>query len=167
MYWFTQGAAVQGALVVTYDPSDQGAPLMTSRTYNQTEAGTFGQLIPVLGNSSLANSGGKLYIPGVENSDSYRTNIGLVNTGSVGSGVTVTLIDHAGNALAQVPFGIPAETYMQLSLPAIASLDPGAQDITGFKGTVVVQVNNGGSVAAYGSVVDWTTGDPIFIEAVK
>ncbi len=167
MYWFTQGAAAKGALVITYDPEDGPRPLVASRTYNQTDAGTYGQFIPVLGSSSLAGAGGRLIVPGVEHSDLYRTNVGLVNSGTEGAGVTVTLIDESGNPVVRAPLGVPAGNYMQLSLDAIAAQDPDAGDVSGFKGTVVVDVSNGGPVAAYGSVVDQQTGDPIFIEAIR
>ncbi len=161
MYWFTQGAQAKGALVITYTPED-ARPLIVSRTYNDTDAGTYGQLVPVLGSSSLASAGERLVVTGVEHNDDFRTNIGLVNTGNTDAGVVIRLLSDTGETAQEITYTIPAMAYIQRALSNLAQ-DPELE----FNGTVVVEVVTGGPVAVYGSIVDQRTGDPIFVQASK
>jgi len=84
-----------GSLVVTSD-----VPLtVTSRTYNQTAEGTFGQYCPALTEGHALAPGDTGYLPLVKSSEDYRTNVGMVNLGEEECTVAVRLFGSDGTQL--------------------------------------------------------------------
>jgi hypothetical protein len=147
------------------------APLVAARTYNQASSGTFGQNLEAFGEETLLYAGETRYIPGVATGDpagdgvGYRTNLGLTNTSDVASArVLVTLYaDYDGQVVGQIPYTLQAGQFVQFD--PFAAVGAGS----GFSayGSIEVRVEEGGPVAAYASVVDNGTQDPILIPTLQ
>ncbi|MHB9000147.1 MAG: hypothetical protein ACYC9N_11620, partial [Thermoanaerobaculia bacterium] len=151
---------VGGALhIVT--PAD--TPLVaTSRTYDQQTEGTFGQFIPaVTANDAVSAEDRALEILQVEQSDRYRTNLGLAEV--TGNAVTIEIT-------ALVPQSTVAPTLRRVLQPyEFTQLNGVLQQMnlgTVYNGRLSVKVIEGqGRVAAYGSVIDQQTQDPTYVPA--
>lgn len=146
-----------GALLVGGDH----AFAITSRTFNSTANGTFGQTVPAA--REIASSGdddaSTLYVPGIVQNAKFRTNIGLVISATSPMTVTVSLNDANGQAAGTRTFNVAAgvTTHVQFPVTSIASA---ALDSAG----AVVHIADGsGTVIAYASVVDNATGDASYI----
>ncbi|MFI5091390.1 MAG: hypothetical protein ACHP7P_15220, partial [Terriglobales bacterium] len=83
------GYTGSGALEVQ---SDQPV-VVTSRTYNQSGNGTFGQDYASYSSASALGTGQSAWLPQLSENAAYRTNISLTNTGSTAASVNVTLLD--------------------------------------------------------------------------
>lgn len=131
---------------------------LTSRTYNQTAAGTFGQTVPPA--ADVASGGSStIYIPGLISNNSFRTNIGLVMSATTAMTVVVTLNGASGQTLGTRTFTVPAgaTNHVQFGTPSIA-----APPFDVASATVRIMSGNG-TVVAYASIVDNVTGDASFI----
>ncbi|MBZ5589608.1 MAG: hypothetical protein LAO05_13685 [Acidobacteriia bacterium] len=142
-----------GPLEVT---SDQGF-FLSGRTYNQVDAThTYGQDYEGEDPGDLLATLESAWLPQLTENASYRTNIGITNTGSSTANVTVTLYDASGNQVwadsrDYAPGGFYQYQQPYLALGGIAS------------GYAKVTVNSGWGVVAYASVTDNNTGDPTTI----
>ncbi|MEJ5166091.1 MAG: GPI anchored serine-threonine rich family protein [Thermoanaerobaculia bacterium] len=129
-----------------------------SRTYNQSQSGTYGQAIPGRQESyGIATGKTGILIQLHQNSD-YRTNIGFLNITSSQAELRVNLYDENGNNLGTLNYSLkPYEQFQENQI---------------FKKVTSDNVKNGrveitvlsGKVLAYGSVVDNLSGDPSYIE---
>jgi hypothetical protein len=72
--------------------------LVTSRTYNQNANGTFGQNYDAYASSFGLASGQSATLQHLTENAAYRSNIGLVNTGTAAATATVALFDGASGA---------------------------------------------------------------------
>ncbi len=160
------GTELKGFLELTVDPASPGSPVVTARTFNLAESGTFGQAVPAFADSDLIPPGWRGCLPGVRGSSStelgFRTNLGLVNTSPVEpSGLRLRLLDADGAELATVAdYPIAPASSVQFNLLDAVGL--GGTDLVG---SAVVEVRSGGPVGAYLSVVDNLTQDPILVPA--
>ncbi|MFL6248501.1 MAG: beta strand repeat-containing protein [Thermoanaerobaculia bacterium] len=134
----------------------------TARTYNQTATGTYGQFISgVTPNESAGVGSRPLQILQVEESNRFRSNIGLAET----TGNPVKL------EIAIVPpdakFTVVSEVQLQANeFRQIGSLlrSVGLQDT--YNARVTVRAIEGtGRVTAYASVIDMLTNDPTYVPA--
>jgi Viral BACON domain len=144
-------------LITTPDPTS----LVTSaRTYNLTSTGTLGQFIPgVTVNDSVGNGDRALQLLQLEQSDRYRTNIGLAETSGQPVQLELSLTLPDSKVTPVVPINLGANEFLQIPL---ASFNAG----TVYNGRVSVKVVGGsGKVTAYGSVIDAQTGDPTYVPA--
>jgi len=150
-----------GAMGVEASSAGANADLrITSRTFTTGANGTYGQSVPDVDPAALAST---LYITGIKSGGDFRTNIGLVNR--AGSPVTavLTLYNPAiGTSTAQT-VTLPANSFQQSSL---ASYFPEVEGQVFDLLSMRVVASTAGVVGAYASVVDNTTQDPIFIQAV-
>ena len=143
----------QGALKMTWNSGVTG-PIVTSRTYTSVETGgTFGQSIdPVM---TFANES---FVPGLRSDSSYRSNIGFVNGGTTAESFTVTLLSPSGAQIGSTSYmlapGGQAQTAMRSLFPNVS------QSAGNF--TLVVRGDGNAKLFAYGSMVDNTSGDPVF-----
>jgi hypothetical protein len=130
---------------------------VTSRTYNQSTAGTFGQDIPSVALDQVLTTGSVAKFSGLSNSG-YRTNVGFFNTGLAGD-MQLDLRDATGARLAQKSYHIDARTMTQINdiftYLGAASAGGGSLWIT----------TTGGSIVAYASVIDNASGDPVYVPA--
>ncbi|HYR27462.1 MAG TPA: PKD domain-containing protein [Thermoanaerobaculia bacterium] len=142
----------QGTLTVTWSGGATG-PVATSRTYTSTEtSGTFGQSI-----DPVALFSSEVFVPGLRNDGSYRSNIGFVNAGSVAESFAVVLLSPSGTELAQTSVSLNPGQSTQFS---IANLFPSLGATGSF--TLAVRGDSDAKLFAYGSMVDNGSGDPVF-----
>jgi len=131
-----------------------------SRTWTEGTNGSYGVGIPPTASGSGATLGkAPENIAHLESSSAFRSNIGLMETSGGGFPATARIIiyDSAGRELARQDVAVSAHGIAQVALSSIIS---GA--VYGARATVEV-VAGGGTIFAYGSVVDNVTGDPIYI----
>jgi len=142
-----------GALAIR--SSGNVEPVVTSRTYTSVAGGgTYGQSIdPVLSWDSDA------WVPGLRSDSSFRSNVGFVNTSNAPISVGVTLVASNGQSLAAGFASLPPRSMSQISM---AGLFPGI-DVASF-GSFALQAHTDSPNAlfVYGSIVDNSTGDPVF-----
>jgi CubicO group peptidase (beta-lactamase class C family) len=154
----TLGTTGSGSLEVFVDQ-----PIMVgSRTYNVSDAGTFGQFLDGLPTPRLAHDGDTVWLPQLRQDPAFRTNIGLVNTGPVEAVVRVRLYDGDGQQLAAPQRTLAPHTRLQLNEPfeTIA----GRTDLDEAYATITVRSGDG--INAYASVVDNATNDPTTVSMV-
>jgi Ig-like domain CHU_C associated len=153
------GASGQGALEVI---SDQ--PLkVTARVYNQVApsatcypTGTQGQDYPAVADSDGLATGQSAYLAGLTENGSYRSNIGLVDTGTGDAAVLVELFDGAGDKLTDYTVSLSAGQWVQETEPF--KNKAGQADVA--RGYARITVQSGSGVFAFASVVDDLTNDP-------
>lgn len=136
----------------------------SSKTYNVTSNGTFGQYIPAIPFAQFiakAASGGAtpfISLQQIAQSPAYRTNFGLVEGSGQPADVLVHVFDNAGHEQAQIPISLlPGEHKQINSFLAVNNL-------TLTDGRIEVEVvSSTGKVSAYASVVDNLTNDPLLV----
>lgn len=134
----------------------------SSRTYNFTANGTFGQFIPAIPFSQfIGNTSGILSLQQIAQSAAYRTNFGLVEGAGEPADVVLTVRDNAGNILGTINQSLLPNEHLQLnSLLA-------ANNISLTDGRVEVAVTSPtGKVSAYASTIDNLTNDPLMVSPV-
>jgi len=124
----------------------------TSRTFTAANNGTYGQFIPL---TPVEQPSGPRELLHIERSSAFRTNLGAINTGNADAVIRFTLFDAAGHQIGTADRTAAALRVVQFSLDAITSA-------TVVDGRVEVEVIAGKAIA-WASVVDNTTGDPIFV----
>jgi subtilisin-like proprotein convertase family protein len=133
-----------------------GNIVATSRTATTSPGGTYGQFVP-LGPVDLP--GGPREVLHIERSSAFRTNLGALNTGDLDEVIRFTLYDAGGRAIGSTDRTVGPLRVVQFPVEAITNAPIG-------DGRVEVEViTNGGNAIAWASVIDNTTGDPIFVPA--
>ncbi|MDP9192472.1 MAG: hypothetical protein M3P06_12300 [Acidobacteriota bacterium] len=149
---------------VAVDAPGNASLVVTARTFSRNEdGGTFGQFIPGVTAADGVGAGERaLEVLQLEQSDQYRTNLGLVEV--TGNPVTLEIVGQtAGKISARVEATMTGNEFRQYG-----SIFSSLFGITGasYTGRVSVRVIGGnGRVAAYGSVVDNRTIDPTYVPA--
>jgi hypothetical protein len=87
-----------------------------------------------------------------------RTNVGALNTSGSSISLRVTVLNAAGNEEASTTWTLQPFEQRQVSLPSL-----GLSNLTG--GTVVFELQGGGSFRGYTSTVDQNSGDAVYNEA--
>jgi hypothetical protein len=145
------GTDALGALAVI---ADRAGLLMFSRTYNESEMGTFGQAIPGFAADDLIMSGEKKRILYFTENGEFRSNIGVLN----GTGSPMTIMwqryTEDGSMVDAASAGLPAWGNVQLNrvFAGEAPVEGGYIDVW--------TETEGGAFMAYGSVLDNLTSDP-------
>ena len=145
------GMAGSGAIELNAD----GPLLASSRTYNSGEDGTFGLFLDGVSARGAADKGEIVWLPQLRQNESFRTNIGLANTGDGQARVRIFLYDASGGELVSRWKTLEAGGWMQLQEP-FARL-AGRSDIA--SGFAKIEVNSGYGLIAYASVIDNATND--------
>lgn len=140
--------------------------LVSSRTYNTTVVGTYGQFLPGIPSWAVLASGNQARITqlhqSVNDGVGYRTNLGFVN--ATGEAITVEVDLYAANGalLGSLEVGLKPFEHRQINRVF--------REVTGqavANGTVAVATSTpGGFFVAYASVVDNVSGDPVYVPAV-
>ncbi|HEY0158383.1 MAG TPA: PKD domain-containing protein [Thermoanaerobaculia bacterium] len=162
MTFFTTGNAI-GPVVISA-PADK-APQIWTRTYNQSENGTFGQFIPAIrldgqGGGAAVGSG-RYYLAGLRHDDRYRTNVGFVNPNAQAINATVRVYDEQHTAIAQFAKTLPPLQYLQFTLANEVAL-PNDRSFY-----LEIEVPEGQWVIAYASYIDSFSNDPLYLQAVR
>jgi len=146
------GGDGQGSLEIV---SDVGV-IVTSRTYNQTAGGTFGQSLDGVTPGDGLVPGRRVLLGPLYENDAFRTNIGVLNMGPEPATLRVELFDDSGVEIGAYEVEVASGQVYQEGRPFSARF--GRSDIAG--GYAVVSVEAGSSIWAYASVIDAATGDP-------
>ncbi|HUP60799.1 MAG TPA: hypothetical protein VNA69_10315 [Thermoanaerobaculia bacterium] len=137
--------------------------LGSSRTYNFTPNGTFGQYIPAIPFAKFVGSGKILSLLHVAQSDEYRANFGFLEASGNPVSLVSRVYDTSGNLLATIPVSLLASENKQIGLMLATN---GITDLE--DGRVEVEVTSGtGKVTAYVSELDNATNDPFLVSAVE
>lgn len=146
-------SAGSGALRVTWNGSS--GPIVTSRTYTTTSGGgTFGQSI-----DPVASFGNDSIVPGLRADASFRSNVGFVNSGDAPMTITATLLSDFGAVIGTAQVGVAPRSQIQYS---IGALFPAANAPRAGTLTLLAHTDGAPTLFAYGSIVDNTSGDPVF-----
>jgi CSLREA domain-containing protein len=128
---------------------------VTSRTFNQSAHGTYGQYLAGTTAAEGLRAGQAGSLPQLAQSEAYRCNLGLANMGPGEATVDVTLYDGGGHEVGALSMTLePGQLHQE---DAIYETAAGRADIDG--GYATVRVTSGSGVVAYASVVDNGTGD--------
>jgi hypothetical protein len=134
----------------------------SSRTYNFTPNGTFGQFIPATRFSDFVGRDSILSLQQVAQSTKFRANFGFLEASGNSADLLVRVYDSGNTLLATIPVSLAPMQHRQLNgllqQNGINDLDDGR---------VEVEVIGGdGKVTAYVSEVDNATNDPLLVSAV-
>jgi subtilisin family serine protease len=129
--------------------------LATSRTYNQTGAGTFGQFIGAVSSGTTGPS----TVIHLDKNSAFRSNVGFCEVGGGSLELALTLRDAAGGAIGQGAVSLGPFQVDQIN-DVFAAL--GAQPTDNARLDIAV-VSGDGAYTAYASVVDNLSGDAIAI----
>lgn len=153
------GGEGSGSLEILAD-----TPIMvSSRTYNQSDEGTFGQYLDGIDVVGMALSDSSVWLPQLQQNPNFRTNIGLHNAGGSQAKVRLHLHDSDGSILSTTQRNIEPGGRIQFQEPfdRIA----GRNDIS--SGYAVVEIVDGVAMTAYASIVDNGTNDPTTVPMVR
>ena len=153
-------ASGTGAIAID-SSSNYTAPnvLVTSRTFTDSTAGTYGQSVPNLGTPDFAST---MYLTGMAVSSAYRTNLGLVNRSNSDVPMTLSLFSENGTQLAAANVTVPANNFQQSGLAAFfPSIAGGSFNSLSLRASGI----SSDAVSVYASVVDNRTQDPVYIQA--
>jgi len=152
-------------------PEDVSVPfaVVSSHTFNISSNGTVGQFIPAVPFSNFigraidsSHAAAILGMQQVAQSQSLRTNLGVLEASGQPATVLVTAFDSAGTKLLDFPLDLKANEQRQLN-SFLAQNKIALSD-----GRLEVKVIAGeGKVTAYASVVDNQSGDPFLVPGVQ
>lgn len=148
-----QGAA---ALRVT---SDHDELMVTTRTFNQSAEGTYGQSIPGVAADATVAPNVPAVLLGLSGTEGRRSNVGWVNATETPITVTFELYTSSGALLASDSFDEPPYGQRQLN-DVFATL--GVNPV----GAAYARVMADGSFQPYASVVAALSNDPIYVPAL-
>jgi hypothetical protein len=134
----------------------------SSRTYNFTPSGTFGQFIPAIPFGRFAGRGAILSLQQVAQSSQFRANFGFLEASGNPVELMIRVFDTSNTLLTSIPLSLRAMEHRQingfLQQNGITTLADGR---------VEVEVTSGdGKVSAYVSEVDNATNDPLMVSPV-
>ncbi len=135
---------------------------VSSRTFNLSPTGTFGQSYPSQREDGVLRSGETGWLLGLAENDTYRSNIGLVNLSWTAATVQVELFRGDGSAVGSSTHTLSAGEW-KLDVQPFA--DAGVTDLD--QGFARVSVTSGGGVWALASVIDNRTNDPTTVIVVR
>ena len=134
----------------------------SARTYNVTGNGIYGQFIgAVTPNDTAALGTRALQLLQVEESNRYRTNVGLFEVAGKPAKVEISVVPPDSKIAASTTVDLAPNQFIQLNqfLKGIFGDDV-------YNARVTLRVIGGeGRITGYASVVDMQTGDPSFVQA--
>lgn len=139
----------------------------SSRTFNLTSNGTFGQYIPAVPfanfiGKAAGNSSSVLSLQQIAQSSRYRTNLGIVEGSGEPASVLVKIFGDNGQKLSEFPVELKGGQHTQLN-SFLANNGVGSL----LDGRVELEVTSpGGKITAYASVLDNATSDPLLVTPV-
>jgi hypothetical protein len=139
----------------------------SSRTYNTTSNGTFGQYIPAIPFAAFVGRAGDptkstiLSLQQIAQSAAYRTNLGIVEGSGDPASVLVSVFGDDGKKLTEFTQELKGGQHIQLN--SILS----QKNVQVNDGRIEVKVvSQVGKVTAYASVLDNLTNDPLLVTPV-
>jgi hypothetical protein len=151
----TQGTAFTGLANL--------ASFASSRTFNVTSNGTFGQYIPAIPFANFIGSQRILSLQQIAQSNRYRTNLGIVEGSGNPASLVVRMFGESGQSLGSFPLSLNGGQHIQLNG---FLRDHGVDNLT--DGRVEIEVlSSDGKITAYASVLDNLTSDPLLVTPVE
>jgi len=132
---------------------------VTSRTFNQSSHGTFGQTMDGVTATGGLEAGESVVLMQLREDAAGRTNIGIHNQWPRFSKVDVELFSGDGSLVLADTWIVPPLHSLQINRPFRTFGGPIDID----SGYAVITVRSGQEIYAYGSVIDNATGDPTTI----
>ena len=139
----------------------------SSRTYNTTANGTFGQYIPAIPFAAFVGRGSDptkstiLSLQQIAQSSAFRTNLGIVEGSGDPASVLISVFGSNGQKLTEFTQDLKGGQHIQLN-SILATKNLQVTD-----GRIEVKVVSGsGKVTAYASVLDNLTNDPLLVSPV-
>jgi len=147
-----------GALLIG---TNSDSLIVSSRTYNYTSNGTYGQYIFGYKGINSLGYGSKAYLPQLAKNTDFRTNIGFTNACGKTINVIVKIYEGNGQLIGNKSYSIlPYSNFQENDIIGKIS----NKDID--NAYAIIECNTeDAKFFAYASVVDNRTGDPIFIPA--
>lgn len=161
--------AFSGAAALRVIPS--GCTLqLSSRTYNDTANGSYGQLVPGRATVTAVPAGAAVRLiqlrESAASSSGFRTNIGIVNVTLAPVEIAIDLYDGSGNLLGRVPASRTALRPLEFrQLDRVFRTVTSAAVDDGY--AVLSTDTSAGAFFAYASVIDNRTGDPVFMPELQ
>jgi hypothetical protein len=133
---------------------------VTGRTYFDTGAGTYGQYIPAFTEGSGSGPGERAQqLLQIEQSEHFRTNLGLVELSGNPATVAITAYVPELKVSPTISINLAPNEFVQYGSVLTMMGVP-----TVYNARIGVKVTSGnGRVAGYASVIDNTSGDPTFV----
>lgn len=160
------GTNYSGAVTVSGDSPN--VPQMWTRTYlaSPTGIGTYGHFIPAVPlntTQSVVTGPSTYFIPGVETSPNFRTNLQIVNPNATSIDITVEAFDEIGIRLGSftdtvAPFALLQVRDLQVRIPRVADGKPFSLQLSNASGMNMV---------TYASVIDNKSNDPAYVAGVS
>jgi len=132
--------------------------IVSSRTYNNAQAGTFGQLIPGSPASEWIQGTRAATLIHLTQTPRYRTNLGLVNLRPYGANLIVEVYGADGGKRGEKIYSVPPWGWVQKGYALRDITGSGAQDAF----VVVRSQDPTARYVAYASTVDNVSGDAVF-----
>jgi uncharacterized repeat protein (TIGR01451 family) len=139
----------------------------SSRTFNTTSNGTFGQYIPAIpfaafvGRASDPSKSTVLSLQQIAQSAAYRTNLGIVEGSGDPASVLISVFGDDGHKLTEFTQDLKGGQHIQLN-SILAQKNVQVND-----GRIEIKVvSPAGKVTAYASVLDNLTNDPLLVTPV-
>jgi hypothetical protein len=157
---FGESAPTGAVLVRSNEPL-----LVTSKTYNDSLDGTFGQLIPGFPVSQALRTGAEARLIQLFRSPpaagGFRTNVGFAEAAGVSTQLEVTLCTESGQVLGTVHVTLLPYEHTQIN-DIFGEVTEGFVD-NGY--AVITARTPNAAFFAYASVVDNLSGDPVYLPA--
>jgi len=147
-----------GTAALRMTPSP-GEVMVTSRTYNLTPDGTYGQFIAGVAAGRSILAGDEVRLVGLTQDPSYRTNIGFASASAFPIQVELSLYDGDGTLLGVLTTELAANGYWQVN----NAFNQVGADALGDGYAVVRTDTLGAAFFAYASRIDNRSGDPVYV----
>jgi hypothetical protein len=153
----------EGAAALRVTPLN-GTLAVTSRTYNQTDNGTYGQFVPGIPEYEAILYGGEARLVqltyDLETTTGYRTNIGFLNAVNMPITIEIKLFDSPGTLLGTLTYTLRPFEFKQIDKIFRNVTSNAVAD-----GYAILRTTTpDGRFFAYASVIDNATGDPICVQ---
>lgn len=155
------GAGGSAGFMIDTAPPGRGGLIATSRTFNQSASGTFGQFIPAVAATNAIGAGdGCVTALQVDSSQDFRANAGFINASATGGSVTVSLVSGRGDLLGSRAYALrPYSPYQINDIFEALGVAPSLNTRVDFT------VAGGGKIIGYASVIDNRSNDPVCVIA--
>ena len=148
-----------GALEIRVADADANRVTITSRTYNTSPEGTFGQDIPALQASEAATPGDLTVLAGPSSATAQRFNFGVYAIDNTTVGWEIVKADGTIAATKELSYLAGTQAQHGVGIQTLLGVTPADGDV------VHATVVNGRAIF-YGSAVDNRTSDPTYVPGV-
>jgi hypothetical protein len=155
------GQTISGGSVLVSSPLP-GAIIASARTYDDHGSGTYGQFIPaVTADQAIGVADRSLEVLQVEESERFRTNLGIAEVSGSNARVEVTAYVPDAKTTPTMTVNLQPHQFTQLT-SVLSKMGIG----TTYNARLSLRVVSGsGRITAYGSVIDNKTQDPTYVPA--